>query len=84
MTRYVFSGDISIAYQVMGHGECDIVMVPGLVSHVEVLHESPGYTAFLRRLSTFRGSQVIRNQGQSGLYVLGASISPFDPGCVKT
>lgn len=49
------------------------------ISHVEVLHESPGYTAFLRRLSTFRGSQVIRNQGQSGLYVLGASISPFDP-----
>jgi hypothetical protein len=37
-------------------------MAPGLVSHVEVLHESPGYTAFLRRLSTFRGSQVIPSQ----------------------
>jgi len=64
VTRYVFSGDISIAYQVMGHGECDIVMVPGLVSHVEVLHDSPGYTAFLRRLSTFARVITFDKRGQ--------------------
>ena len=50
-TRYVFSGDVSIAYQVMGDGPVDIIVVPGLYSHVEFLHEMPGYTAFMRRLS---------------------------------
>jgi class 3 adenylate cyclase/pimeloyl-ACP methyl ester carboxylesterase len=52
VTRYALSGDVSIAYQVMGDGPIDLVMVPGVVSHVEFAHEVPGYTAFLRRLST--------------------------------
>jgi len=64
VTRYVFSGDVSIAYQVMGDGEYDIVLVPGLVSHVEMLHESPGYTAFLRRLSTFARVITFDKRGQ--------------------
>src|SRR4051794_31386710 len=45
-TRYAQSGDVNIAYQVMGAGPVDIIMVPGLVSHIEFQHESPGYTAF--------------------------------------
>ena len=53
VTRYALSGDVSIAYQVMGDGPIDLVMVPGVVSHVEFMHELPGYTAFLRRLSNF-------------------------------
>jgi class 3 adenylate cyclase len=64
VTRYVFSGDVSIAYQVMGDGEYDIVLVPGLVSHVEMLHESPGYTAFLRRLSAFARVITFDKRGQ--------------------
>ena len=52
-TRYALSGDCSIAYQVMGEAPIDLVMVPGVVSHVEFFHETPGYTAFLRRLSEF-------------------------------
>ncbi|MGY3342873.1 MULTISPECIES: hypothetical protein [unclassified Bradyrhizobium] len=31
-TQYALSGDVSIAYQVMGNGPIDLVMVPGLVS----------------------------------------------------
>jgi hypothetical protein len=31
-TLYARSGDVSIAYQVMGEGPIDLVMVPGLVS----------------------------------------------------
>ena len=52
-TRYAVSGDVNIAYQVQGDGPADIIYVPGLMSHVEFLHELPGYTAFMRRLSTF-------------------------------
>jgi hypothetical protein len=29
-TQYTSSGDVSIAYQVMGQGPIDVVMVPGL------------------------------------------------------
>ena len=52
-TRYALSGDVSVAYQVMGDGAVDIIVVPGLFSHVEFLHEVPGYTAFLRKLGSF-------------------------------
>jgi hypothetical protein len=52
-TRYALSGDVNIAYQVMGEGPVDIILVPGVVSHVDFMHEISGYTAFLRRLSNF-------------------------------
>jgi class 3 adenylate cyclase len=63
-TRYAPSGDISIAYQVMGAGPVDIILVPGLFSHVEFLHEMPGYTAFLRRLSSFARIVTFDKRGQ--------------------
>jgi hypothetical protein len=49
-TRYAQSGDISIAYQVMGEGPIDLILVPGLFSHIEFIHEMTGFTAFMRRL----------------------------------
>jgi class 3 adenylate cyclase/pimeloyl-ACP methyl ester carboxylesterase len=52
-TRYAQSGDVNIAYQTMGHGPHDMVIVSGANSHVEFHHELPGFTAFLRRLSGF-------------------------------
>jgi hypothetical protein len=36
-TRYARSGEISIAYRVLGEGPIDLVLVPGIVSHVEFL-----------------------------------------------
>jgi pimeloyl-ACP methyl ester carboxylesterase/class 3 adenylate cyclase len=66
-TRYAQSGDVSIAYQVMGDGPIDIVLVPGLFSHIEFQHEMTGFTAFMRRLARY--SRVItfdkRGQGLS-------------------
>ena len=41
-TRYAQSGDVSIAYQVMGEGPIDLLIVPGYVSHIEFGHELPG------------------------------------------
>jgi len=63
-THYAISAEASIAYQVMGDGPVDIVLVPGVVSHVEFLHELPGYTAFLRRLSHFARVITFDKRGQ--------------------
>jgi class 3 adenylate cyclase/pimeloyl-ACP methyl ester carboxylesterase len=64
VTRYALSGEVNIAYQTMGDGPVDIILVPGLISHVEFLHEFLGYTAFLRRLSTFARVVTFDKRGQ--------------------
>ena len=63
-TRYAKAGDVSIAYQVMGEGPIDLVVVPGMVSHVEFFHELPGYTDFLRRLARFARVVCFDKRGQ--------------------
>lgn len=52
-TRYAKSGDLNIAYQVVGEGPRDLVYVPGWVSNVEVVWEEPSMARFLRRLVSF-------------------------------
>ena len=52
-TRYAKSGDLSIAYQVVGDGPIDIVFVQGFVSHVELAWETPTFAGILNRLATF-------------------------------
>lgn len=63
-TRYAVSGDVNIAYQTMGDGPIDIIIVPGIVSHVEFLHELVGYTFFLRRLAKFARVVTFDKRGQ--------------------
>jgi hypothetical protein len=41
-TQYARSGDINIAYQVVGEGPVDIIIVPGAISHLELAYELPG------------------------------------------
>ena len=52
-TRYAKSGDVHIAYQVVGEGPFDLVFVPGFVSNVEAAWESPAGPRFFRRLASF-------------------------------
>ena len=52
-TRFVRSGDADLAYQVFGAGE-DMVAIPGLPSHLEVMWELPEFAAFLDRRASFR------------------------------
>jgi class 3 adenylate cyclase len=52
-TRYVKSGEVNIAYQVVGHGELDLLWIPGWVSSVEASWEVPEYAHFLDRLAAF-------------------------------
>ncbi|MEJ2582262.1 MAG: adenylate/guanylate cyclase domain-containing protein, partial [Acidobacteriota bacterium] len=52
-TLYARSGDVRIAYQVIGDGPIDLVLMPGWVSHLEWSWEEPGLARMLRRLSSF-------------------------------
>jgi pimeloyl-ACP methyl ester carboxylesterase/class 3 adenylate cyclase len=56
-TRYAKSGNVNVAYQVVGEGPIDVVYVPGWISNVELNWEEPSYARFLRRMASF--SRVI-------------------------
>ncbi len=57
-TRYALSGDVHIAYQVVGDGPFDLVFVPGFVTHMELQWRLPGFGEFLGHLGSF--SRLIR------------------------
>lgn len=52
-THYAQSGDVNIAYQVVGDGALDLVFVMGWVSHLEYFWEEPSFARFLTRLASF-------------------------------
>ncbi len=52
-TRYARSGDVNIAYQVVGSGPRDLVFVMGWVSHLDYFWEEPSMARFLNRLAAF-------------------------------
>ncbi|HYQ10584.1 MAG TPA: alpha/beta hydrolase, partial [Gaiellaceae bacterium] len=52
-TQYARSGDVNIAYQVVGEGQRDLVYVPGWVSNVEMMWEQAPLARFLERLASF-------------------------------
>ena len=51
--HYAKSGELNIAYRVVGDGAGDLVYVSGWVTNVEVMQEDPGMARFLRRLASF-------------------------------
>ncbi|HKV87822.1 MAG TPA: alpha/beta hydrolase, partial [Candidatus Dormibacteraeota bacterium] len=51
--RYARSGDVNIAYQVVGDGPIDLVIVLGWVSHLAYVWELPAMAAFFNRLASF-------------------------------
>jgi class 3 adenylate cyclase len=52
-TRYAKSGDLRIAYQVVGSGPFDLIYVPGYVSNIELFWERPQWANFFSRLAGF-------------------------------
>ncbi|THK36478.1 adenylate/guanylate cyclase domain-containing protein [Ensifer sp. MPMI2T] len=52
-TRYARSGELSIAYQVVGDGPLDIIYVPGWVSNLDYAWEFPKMAHVFERLSAF-------------------------------
>lgn len=52
-TMYARSGDVNIAYQVIGDAPLDLVFVMGWVSHLEYFWREPHFARFLLRLASF-------------------------------
>lgn len=62
--KYAKSGDVHIAYRIFGSGERDIVLIPGTLSHVELLWEVPSNEYLLKRLGSFARVIVFDKRGQ--------------------
>jgi DNA-binding SARP family transcriptional activator/pimeloyl-ACP methyl ester carboxylesterase len=66
-TRYAINGGISLAYQVFGSGDIDLLLITGWVLPMELFWDDPAYVRFLERIASF--SRVImwdkRGTGQS-------------------
>jgi pimeloyl-ACP methyl ester carboxylesterase len=50
--HYARSGDVNVAYQVLGSGPVDLVFVMGWVSHLEYFWNEPSFARFLARLAS--------------------------------
>jgi class 3 adenylate cyclase/pimeloyl-ACP methyl ester carboxylesterase len=66
-TKYAKSGDLHIAYQVMGSGPVDLVLIPGWIFPIEVFQDEPHAARGNERFASF--SRLItldkRGTGQS-------------------
>ena len=62
-TKYTRSGDLNIAYQVVGEGELNLVWAPPWVTHVEEAWEEPHSARFLERLASFSRLIVFDKRG---------------------
>jgi pimeloyl-ACP methyl ester carboxylesterase len=62
-TRYARSGDASIAYQVVGDGPIDLVLVLGFATHLELQWESPQFARFFERIASFARLIVFDKRG---------------------
>jgi pimeloyl-ACP methyl ester carboxylesterase len=62
-TQYAKSGEISIAYQVVGDGPIDLVLVLGFATHLELQWESPPFARFFERIGSFARLIVFDKRG---------------------
>ena len=65
-TRYAKSGDVHIAYQVVGEGELDLVWIPSLAHHVELSWDVPPVARTLDRLAGL-GRLIIFDKRGTGM-----------------
>jgi class 3 adenylate cyclase/pimeloyl-ACP methyl ester carboxylesterase len=52
-TRYAISGEVHIAYQVVGGGQLDLLFVSSFLSNIELGWEHPAMSGFAQRLARF-------------------------------
>jgi class 3 adenylate cyclase len=62
-THYAKSGDAHIAYQVVGDGPIDLVLIHGFISHLENQWENPALARFLDRLASFSRLIIFDKRG---------------------
>jgi pimeloyl-ACP methyl ester carboxylesterase len=84
-THYARSGSFSIAYQVLGDGPIDVVVVPSFVSNLELTWDWPPMAAFYRAFASFarvilfdkRGTGLSDRVRLMPTAATGASVTPF-------
>ena len=76
-TRYAQSGEIRIAYQVLGERHRDIVFVPGAMSHLDLLWEDAETADFYRRLAGL-GRLILFDKRDTGLSDRAPADSPLE------
>jgi class 3 adenylate cyclase len=64
--RYAKSGDVHIAYHVVGDGPLDLIYVPEFWNSIEAMWEEPSFEKFLLRLASF-SRLICFDQRGSGL-----------------
>jgi class 3 adenylate cyclase len=52
-TQYARNGDVHLAFQAVGEGALDLLLIDTWVHHVEAVWDFPDFARFLRRLSSF-------------------------------
>lgn len=63
-TKYAEAGDIQIAYQVHGDGANALIVVPGLISHIEMHQEMPEYCTWLKMMAEHFKVIIYDKRGQ--------------------
>lgn len=76
-TRYAKSGDVNVAYQVIGEGPIDLILAWGFGTHIEVLWDLPAYARFIERLTSFARVIVFDKRGM-GLSDRPSVLSTFE------
>ena len=61
--RYALSGDVSVAYRTVGEAPIDLTVVPGYISHLEVMGENPLMVKWFGRLVSFARVTVFDKRG---------------------
>ena len=78
--RYVRSGGVAIAYQIVGDGDRDLVYVPDYMSNLVYDWESPYYRDFYERLSqSFR--LILFDKRGTGLSDHGGQFAALETRC---
>jgi pimeloyl-ACP methyl ester carboxylesterase len=65
-TKYARNGDVNIAYQVVGDGPRDLILVPGWVSNLDLFWEDPSAARFFERMASF-GRLILFDKRGTGL-----------------
>ena len=76
-TRYARSGDLQIAYQVVGEGPLDVVFVPSYLSNIEMFWELPSAARLFGRLGSFSRLILFERRG-SGMSDGVAGATPLE------
>jgi class 3 adenylate cyclase len=62
-TQYARSGDVHIAYQVVGDGAIDLVVTPGGSQHVELVWDNPPHARFFGSLASMSRMLLFDKRG---------------------